>query len=219
MITGASPTGVGGTVALALAGHQPVRLILTSRVASKLEPLISNIRAINPRIEIQAVELDLGSQHSIRQAAKDVLSSVSTIDILINNAGTANHPDRTLTAEGIEVHFATNHVGHFLLTCLLAPLLIKATAARVVGVSSIKHYMSPVRFSDYNFDGVKDLPFDERPVQNLMEMWKITPPEDYGYETMLCYSQSKTAVVLFGVGLSKRLSSMGVKAFSVHPGG
>jgi NAD(P)-dependent dehydrogenase (short-subunit alcohol dehydrogenase family) len=97
------------------------------------------------------------------------------------------------TADGFELHFGTNHLGHFLLTALLAPALLRGAPARVVSVSSRGHQMSPVVFDD--------IPFERRP-----------------YEKWSAYGQSKTANVLLAVELERRLGAHGVHANALHPG-
>jgi NAD(P)-dependent dehydrogenase (short-subunit alcohol dehydrogenase family) len=92
------------------------------------------------------------------------------------------------------MQFATNHLGHFLLTCLVAPALRAAAPARVVSVSSAGHGFSPVVFEDIHFE--------RRP-----------------YDKWAAYGQSKTANVLFAVELDRRLAGAGVRAFALHPGG
>ncbi|KAM3072530.1 hypothetical protein ACMFMG_009326 [Clarireedia jacksonii] len=100
------------------------------------------------------------------------------------------------TAEGVEVQFGSNHVGHFLLTNLLLPGLEAAASegARVVNVSSNGWGLGEVRFDDYNFNDGKD------------------------WEKWAGYGQSKTANVLFGLGLAKKLKGKGIQAYSLHPG-
>jgi NAD(P)-dependent dehydrogenase (short-subunit alcohol dehydrogenase family) len=97
------------------------------------------------------------------------------------------------TVDGFELQFGTNHLGHFLLTCLIMPALVKAAPSRIVCLSSRAHQMSPVVFDDVNFE--------HRP-----------------YHKWLAYGQSKTANVLFAVELERRLGSQGVHALAVHPG-
>jgi NAD(P)-dependent dehydrogenase (short-subunit alcohol dehydrogenase family) len=92
------------------------------------------------------------------------------------------------------MQFATNHVGHFLLTCLLAPALKAAAPSRVVNLSSAGHHMSAVDLDDPFFN-------------------------DREYDKWVSYGQSKTANILFSVGLEKRLAGAGVHAYAVHPGG
>jgi NAD(P)-dependent dehydrogenase (short-subunit alcohol dehydrogenase family) len=97
------------------------------------------------------------------------------------------------TADGFELQFGSNHLGHFLMTCLLAPALLKGAPSRVVSVSSRGHHISPVVF--------EDIQFERRP-----------------YDKWQAYGQSKTANVLFAVGLERRLGSRGVHANGLHPG-
>jgi len=143
------------------------------------------------------VQCDLGSYTSIRAAAKTVLSLVSKIHVLINNAGVMAPAEYRTTAEGVEVQFGSNHVGHFLLTNLLMPGLEAAAGegARVVNLSSMGWGLGEVRFDDYNFNNGKD------------------------WEKWTAYGQSKTANILFARGLAKKLKAKGIQAFSLHPGG
>lgn len=117
--------------------------------------------------------LDLSSQKAVRAAASELLSwsDVPTIDIIVNSAGIMCLPERTLSEDGVEMQFATNHVGHFLFTCLIMPKLIKASeansargATRIVNVTSLSPTWSRMRWSDTNFDKKnKDIPEEERP--------------------------------------------------------
>ena len=97
------------------------------------------------------------------------------------------------TRDGFERQFGTNHLGHFLMTGLLAPALLRGAPARVVSVSSLGHERSPVDFDDIHFE--------RRP-----------------YDKWVSYGQSKTANVLLAVELERRLGERGVHAFAVHPG-
>ena len=97
------------------------------------------------------------------------------------------------TADGFEMQLGTNHLGHFLLTCLLAPALVAAAPARVVNLSSGGHVISDIDWDDPNF-------------------------ERRAYDKWIAYGQSKTANVLFTVELERRLGTRGVHAFAVHPG-
>jgi len=135
------------------------------------------------------------------------------IGIFFNNAG-INISERQLTPEGIEMQFGTNHIGPFLLTNLLLPLILRTGKGRVVMTSSEAHRISPVRFSDFNLEG-KKIPRDEEPRRGLpVGMLR----GDGGYEPAVAYGQSKTANVLFAVALNERLGGRGLKSFAVHPG-
>jgi NAD(P)-dependent dehydrogenase (short-subunit alcohol dehydrogenase family) len=145
----------------------------------------------NPNIAI--AQMDLIDYASVRSFAEEFLANHDRLDILINNAGIMACP-LARSPEGYESQFATNHLGHMLLTCKLAPALVKAAPARVVCLSSIGHRLSPIRFDDINF-------------------------ESTDYDKWVAYGQAKTANALFAVELNRRLSGKGVSAFSVHPGG
>ena len=95
--------------------------------------------------------LDLASQASVRAAAATINSLVTKIDILINNGAIMACP-YAKSIDGIEMQFATNHVGHFLLTNLLIGKLLKAEGPRVINVSSVAHVSGSIRFEDVNFE-------------------------------------------------------------------
>ena len=141
-----------------------------------------------PRVEVD--ELDLANPASIDAFAQRFLDRKRAVDMLIDNAGIMATP-LTRDARGFESQFATNHLGHFQLTARLWPAL--ARGARVVVVSS-----AAIRFSGVDFE---DPHFERRPY----DKWKA-------------YGQSKTANVLFAVGLDRRAEAHGVRAFAVHPG-
>lgn len=108
---------------------------------------------------VKTVVLDLLSLDSVRSAAAEITCLADHVDLLINNAGISTSKLR-YSVEGVESHFAINHLGHFLLTGLVLPLLLRAPSpgARVVNVSSLANFLSPVRFSDINFANEVDGP-------------------------------------------------------------
>lgn len=171
---------------------------------------------------VRIVVVDLASQVSVRAAASQVAGLTNHLDVLINNAGIGPYP-REYSPEGIERTFATNHLGHFLLTTLLLPLL--GPSARVINVSSSAHQLSPVRFSDINFDDEADgprkgrmaVPKEEQARPNL-PAWVVERTPD-GFPGMIAYGMSKSANILFTVGLKRRLASKGADSFALHPGG
>ena len=114
------------------------------------------------------------------------------LHLLVNNAGVMYTPFER-TAEGFEMQFGTNHVGHFLLTCLLVPQLLADPPSRVVNLSSGGHMGSDIVWDDPNF-------------------------ERRDYDKFAAYGQSKTANILFSVELDRRLGDRGVHAYAVHPG-
>ena len=190
LITGAS-SGLGAETARALAS-KGAKVIITARKAEKAAEVAASIRASYGADKVDVEELELGSQSNIRAFADRILKSYDKLDILINNAGIMACPYAE-TADGIESQFGTNHIGHFLMTCLIAPTLIKGAPSRIVSLSSRGHTISPVVFEDIQF-------------------------KNREYEKWSAYGQSKTANALFAVELDRRLKGKGVRAFSVHPG-
>jgi NAD(P)-dependent dehydrogenase (short-subunit alcohol dehydrogenase family) len=164
-------------------------LILASRTEARLQKVATQIAEKYPDAKVATLILDLGSQQSVRKAAADIAALTDRLDILINNAA-AMVTSRQATPEGIELQFGTNHIGPFLLTNLLRPLLQKAAesnpagATRVVNVSSEGHRMSPFRFSDYNLEGKQVPPVEDhvKPLQGAFA--KCTPD---GYNSIVAY--------------------------------
>jgi NAD(P)-dependent dehydrogenase (short-subunit alcohol dehydrogenase family) len=145
---------------------------------------------------ISVVALDLASLSSVRATARAVGVRHPRIDILINNAGVMFTPQGT-TAEGFELQFGVDHLGHFMFTTLLLPQLQTAAQlsgdARVVTVSSEAHRNWGIDLSDINF-------------------------ERREYDTFLAYGQAKSANILMTVELHRRFGADGVTALAVHPG-
>lgn len=143
---------MGGETALALARASPAHLILQGRSASKVQPVIDEIEKIDPSIKTTFAEVDLSSIEAVRKGAAGINESVDHIDILINNAGIMAVKEFTKNADGIESQFATNHVGHFLLTNLILNKIVKAgKGSRIVNLTSDGHRLSGFRGDDYNF--------------------------------------------------------------------
>lgn len=137
--------------------------------------------------------MDLADLATVRKFAADVKASRKALCLLINNAGIMACPE-TRVGPGWESQFAVNHIGHFVLTQELSPLLRAAKGARVVALSSVAHRRSGIRWDDIHFT--------KEP-----------------YEKWVAYGQSKTANALFARALDVRMKDDGVRAFSVHPGG
>lgn len=164
----------------------------------------------------------------MRNAAAEVLSwtNVDAVNVIVNSAGVMGLPERQMTPEGIEMHFATNHIGHFLFTSLLMPRLITAAqrsprgATRIVNVTSGSPMAAGIRWSDINFDKLnRDLPEEERPSEKILSMWGFSNILDRSYIPIEGYNQSKAANVLFSIGLSDRLyEKYGIVSIAVHPG-
>lgn len=176
----------------------------------------------------RGLQVDLSIQQSVRDAAAEVMSwtDIPTIDIVVNSAGVMCIQERTLSKDGIEQHFATNHLGHWLLTCLIMPKLIKAAennqegTTRIVNVSSASPQVSGMRWSDINFEKKnRDLPTEEQPNYEWFKICGCADIEDASYVPLDGYNRSKVANVLFGIAATKRLfDKYGILSLSVHPG-
>jgi len=226
LITGANPGGIGSSTATSLAIASPKLLVLAGRSEARLAQTIEAVNKINPDVKCKALILDLSSQESCRKAAKEVIeaSDIPNIDLLINNAGVMDIPERQFSTEGIEMQFATNHIGHFLFTNLIFPKVAAAAkasatgATRIINLSSRAVTYGPVRFDDYNFTKCeKDLPESNHMSKAVRELWNVL--EDKPYIPQAAYGQSKSANVLFSVGLNNRLADKaGIISLAVHPG-
>jgi NAD(P)-dependent dehydrogenase (short-subunit alcohol dehydrogenase family) len=190
LVTGASG-GLGAEAARAMAA-KGAAVAITGRDLTKTEAVAARIREAVPGASVEARQLALDVPSSVRAFAKAFLADHPKLDILLNNAGVMACP-LARTAEGWEQQLATNHVGHFLLTGLLAPALRAGAPARVVNVSSGGHLFGGVDFDDPHFE--------RRP-----------------YDKFTAYGQSKTANILHALELDRRLAPAGIRAFAIHPG-
>lgn len=191
LITGAN-SGIGYEAALALAGAG-AQVILAARSQAKGELARQAIRRAFAEADARLMLLDLADLESVRSFARLFLEQYGALDVLLNNAGVMGIPYRT-TADGFEMQFGVNHLGHFALTGLLLPALLAAPGARVVTVSSLNHQMGRVDFDDLN--GARR------------------------YRPWAAYNQSKLANVLFAYELQRRFEASRAAAISVacHPG-
>jgi NAD(P)-dependent dehydrogenase (short-subunit alcohol dehydrogenase family) len=192
VVTGANG-GLGLETSRALAGAG-AHVVMAARNQEKAKTAIEDIKGTNPTASLELIELDLGDQASVKAAAEKILSSHPTIDLLINNAGVMGIPERK-TADGYEMQFGTNHLGHWTLTALLMPALLKADAPRVVTVTSTAHHMG-------------------RTVNPK------NPHLEGSYGAWKAYGQSKFANFQFGLGLDRKLKQAGapVESLIAHPG-
>ncbi|KLP23440.1 double substrate-specificity short chain dehydrogenase/reductase 2 [Fusarium fujikuroi] len=228
LITGVNRGGIGFATAQAFSTQNPDHIILAGRSPSKAKESIDDLKAEFPDVDYRFLEVDLSSQESVRNAAKEVLSwsDIPAIDFIINSAGVMAVQERTLSKDGIEMHLATNHIGHWLLSCLLMPKLIKASenkpngSVRIVNVTSGSPTKSNMRWSDMNFDKKnKDLPQEEQPNYEFFKLWGYENTEETAYVPLDGYNRSKVANVLFGIEANKRLfEKHGILTLSVHPG-
>lgn len=186
-------------IAIVTGGYSGIGLettrALRSAGASVIVPARDYARAttaLNGLTGVEIAEMDLSDQASVDAFAAQFLASGRPLHILVNNAGIGSAP-LMRDARGYEMHFATNHLGHFQLTRRLWPALRQAQGARVVVVSAWAHSRSPVVFADPNF-------------------------EHRAYDLQSAYGQSKTANILFALAVDERGQVDGIRAFSLHPG-
>jgi NAD(P)-dependent dehydrogenase (short-subunit alcohol dehydrogenase family) len=191
VITGAT-SGLGLQTARVLAAHGAT-VVVAGRDPVKTARAVQEIRAAPDSELAESVELDLTSLESVRKSAADLSARFPRLDLLINNAGIMM-PPYGLTADGFELQFGTNHLGHFALTGLLLPTLLAVPGSRVVTVSSNGH-----RTGRMDFD-------------NLMS--------NRHYSKMSAYGRSKLANLMFTYELQRRLSATGAgtMALAAHPG-
>jgi NAD(P)-dependent dehydrogenase (short-subunit alcohol dehydrogenase family) len=190
LVTGASG-GLGAETARVLAAAGAA-VTLAARDVAKAAQVAQQIRADTPGAALEVMQLELHRPESVRRFAGEWLAGHPRLNLLVNNAGVMACP-LARTEEGWEMQFATNHLGHFLLTSLLLPALRAGAPARIVNVSSAGHRFAPVDFDDPHFE--------RRP-----------------YDKWVSYGQAKTANVLHAVELDRRLHGHGVRAFAIHPG-
>jgi len=191
LVTGASSgLGLRSAEALAQAGAQ---VLLGCRNPEKAETARRRVAAEAAGPAPTIVALDLADLTSVRAAAEEVDRAVEHLDVLMNNAGVMAVP-LARTAQGFEMQFGTNHLGHFALTAALAPTLLRADAARVVTTSSMAHRVGRIRFDDPNW-------------QRRYRKWSA-------------YGQSKVANLLFTFELDRRARAAGLRmvAAAAHPG-
>jgi NAD(P)-dependent dehydrogenase (short-subunit alcohol dehydrogenase family) len=186
LVTGVS-AGLGVETARVLAAHGAT-VVGAARDLDKARHALARV-GVN---DIELVELDLASLGSVRAAADTLNAAGKPFDLVIANAGVMAIPTRTLTLDGFETQFGTNHLGHFVLINRIAPLF--APGSRLVNLSSAGHRYSDVDLDDPNFEH--------------------TPYTDFG-----AYGRSKTANILFAVEFDRRHRARGVRATAVHPGG
>ncbi len=191
VVTGAN-TGIGFEAAAVLAQRGAVT-VLACRDTGKAERAADRLRAATPDVAVSVVGLDLASLDSVREAAAQIRASHERLDLLINNAGLMMPPHGT-TADGFELQFGTNHLGHFALTGLLLDRMLPVPGSRVVTVSSNGHRTGRIDFADLQ--------------------------SERRYGRMTAYAQSKLANLMFTYELERRLRAAEAPtiALAAHPG-
>ena len=191
IVTGAN-SGIGFHTALSLA-KKDAHVVLACRNKQKAEQAMADICKEHPSAQCTYMELDLAHLSSVRTFAKHALETLPKIDLLINNAGVMI-PPHTITNEGFELQFVTNHLGHFALTGLLLERILDTENSRVVTVSSRAHNFGFINFKDLH--------------------------RERFYFAWEAYGQSKLANLLFAFELDRKLRSAGhtTKSIAAHPG-
>ncbi len=190
VVTGAN-TGIGRVTAEGLAARG-ARVVLACRSAERTQPVIAELARRTGNDDLEHLPLDLADLESVRAAAKALVARGDPIAVLVANAGLAGQ--RGLTAQGFELAFGTNHLGHFLFVTSLLPLLRAAAPARVVVVSSGSHLAAR---------GIDEARL-RRPTRTLTGMRE--------------YEVSKLANVLFTQELARRVPAAEVGVHALHPG-
>ena len=190
LITGAN-TGIGRATAADLAGRGG-RVYLACRSAQKGRDAAAAIAAATGNEAVTFLPLDLADLASVRMCAEQFLARGEPLHVLINNGGVAGQ--RGITADGFELAFGVNHLGHFALTAALLDCLAASAPARVVNVSSDSHYQA----KGIDFEAV------QRRTASVTGMRE--------------YAVSKLSNVLFTQELARRVADRGVTAYALHPG-
>jgi NAD(P)-dependent dehydrogenase (short-subunit alcohol dehydrogenase family) len=188
LVTGAN-SGIGFQVALELARHG-AQVLLACRDTGRGTRARDQIAGLVAGAAVELVALDLADLDSVERLA----GQITALDLLVNNAGVMAVPRRQVTAQGFELQFGVNHLGHFALTGRLLPVLLDRPGSRVVTVSSIVHRFGSIRLDDLN--------------------------SERRYRGWRAYGQSKLANALFTLELDRRLRTAGTDTSSVgaHPG-
>ncbi|MEM7069895.1 MAG: oxidoreductase [Pseudomonadota bacterium] len=190
VVTGAN-NGIGFETALGMA-KAGYRTIMACRSLAKADVARSEILRKLPNAKLETMRLDISDFSSVREFAKEFHSAFNHLDVLVNNAGILLYSAKSNT-DGIELQFATNHLGHFLLTALLYDAIPDCPDSRIVHLSSIAHKGARIHFDDLSC----------------------------GERGIVAYGQSKLACLMFGEELDRRLKTAGssIRSIPVHPGG
>lgn len=192
IITG-SNTGTGFHIAYGLASKEAT-VIMACRNKEKAGVARKLILKDIPNADIFVESLDLANLSSIHDFVNRIKNKYERVDLLVNNAGVMI-PPKSVTNDGFELQFGTNHIGHFALSGLLLPLLENAGNARVITMSSIAHNSGVIDFEDLNSERKK-------------------------YSKWGAYSQSKLANLIFSIEFQRRLnaSNSSITSLASHPG-
>lgn len=191
LVTGTS-SGIGAPTVEAFAATGAT-VFAAARDHEKNKAALAHVKG-----KVELLDLDLSSFASVRAAAQDLLKrSGGKLNVIVNNAGVMAVAKQTLTVDGHEMQFGTNHLGHFLLFQLLKPALLASATpdfpSRVVSLSSVGHRFGGIHWGNFNMDGE--------------------------YDPWAAYAQAKTANILMVNGIERRYGSQNLHGLAVHPGG
>ncbi len=191
IVTGAN-SGIGKSTAEALA-HKGAHLLMVCRNQEKAEKAKQEITEKTGNEKIDIFLADLSLRDEVKRVAQEIKARFSQIDVLVNNAGIMAKPYREITADGIELTLAVNHMAYFTLTNLLIDELKASPAARVINISSEAHRFTWIDLEDLHLHR--------------------------GYNSIKAYALSKLCNILFTVELDRRLKDTKITTNAVHPGG
>jgi dehydrogenase/reductase SDR family protein 13 len=192
LVTGAN-SGIGRAMVEALAARGG-RVVLAGRSEERMRSVLAGIRTRGASASVEFLQVDVSDLSSVRRAAESFLAAGRPLDVLVNNAGVAG--TGALSADGFDLTYATNHIGPFLLTCLLLPAIERAPQGRIVNVSSIGHMQA--RAIDWT----------------LLE--PRAAPRKSGFKD---YAVTKLMNILHAKELARRLAGTRVTTYALHPGG
>ncbi|SHN29646.1 NAD(P)-dependent dehydrogenase, short-chain alcohol dehydrogenase family [Cyclobacterium lianum] len=188
-ITGAT-SGIGAEKVKALATNFD-QVFLLVRNLGKARTLVQSLNIPEKDNKFIPIHCDLADLSSVKKAADEIRSHTDSLDVLINNAG-GIFPKRIQTKDQLELTFSANHLGHFLLTKELMPLLTKDQGARIINVSSEAHKAASVNWNDLQFEK--------------------------GYSSFKAYANAKLFNILFTKSLAEKYGDQKIAAYSLHPG-
>lgn len=188
---GTSGMGYEDAKALVAAG---ARVVIAARNPQRGQEAIDRIKQETPAAKLQFEAVDLSDLSSVRALGERLKASLPKLDGLINNAAIMAPPERGTSADGLEMQFATNYAGHFVLTAELLPLLRKSNSPRVVTLSSVAVHRGGINFDDLQYTKT--------------------------YNAYGAYAQSKIACLIFAFELQRRsdAAGWGIQSIAAHPG-
>jgi NAD(P)-dependent dehydrogenase (short-subunit alcohol dehydrogenase family) len=192
LVTGGN-IGLGYETVKAIASRG-AHVVLAARNEEKGRKAVETIIKENPNFSVEFLQLDLASQASIKKAVEEFNNRHKVLDILVNNAGIMAMPEMK-TQDGYESQFGVNHLGHWSLTALLIPSILRSNSARIVTVTSSAHHL------------IGRIKFDDPHLRKKYSPWTA-------------YSQSKLANYYFALGLHNEFEKRGlnIKSMLAHPG-